>query len=118
MQQKSEFPFDDLTMESEHEVTRVIRYFSLPHVSFWGDPDIVEKHVLETSGDFKMFFVDTDYRVPRIIVEFESGYRFNFLLYQVGITKEAAVCLFNEFIENNTDAVCEFMLEHPLWMTA
>jgi hypothetical protein len=28
------------------------------------------------------------------------------------------VRLFNEFIEKNTDAVCEFMLEHPLWLAA
>ena len=118
MQQKSEFPFDDLTMENLNEVSRVIRYFTLPGVERWDDAQTVEHHIHQTSGDFALFFATDEHRIPRIVVVFETGFTFNFYLYQVGITQDDGVRLFNEFIEKNTDAVCEFMLEHPLWLAA
>jgi hypothetical protein len=115
MQQKSEIPFSDLTMEDRSEVSRVIRFWSMAHPAQRGE-NYVEQHLVQTSGNYQINFVTEPERAPAIEVLFEGGLIFNFPLFKWDMGIEEATQLFNEFIEQNLDVANEYFLEHDEWL--
>jgi hypothetical protein len=115
MQQKTEIPFDDLTMESRDEVTRVIRFYTLPHPATWND-QVREQFVRATEGGYQINFVTEAKRPPVIEVMFEGGFTFIFHLYDYNCDLEHATRLFNEFIEANAHDASEFFIDHLEWV--
>mgnify|MGYP001619871141 CR=1 FL=1 len=100
--QTHEIDFDDLTMEHPREVTRVIQ--------FWEQdvPSIVSL----TDGDFRMYFTETQYGIRRIQVIYDSGFTFDFQVYNPTNDPVEAIRQFNEFIERNSDTASEWMLNN------
>lgn len=115
MQQKTEIPFDDLTMEERSEVSSVIRFYTLPHPATWND-QVREQFINATSGGYQINYVTEPQRPPMVEVMFEGGFTFIFHLYDYNCTLERATRLFNDFIETNTDAASEFFMEHLEWL--
>jgi len=114
MQQKTEIPFEDLTMEYRGEVTRVIRLFILPHPATWSDR-VREQFVEATRGTYQINYVTEHLRPPYVEVTFEGGMTYIFHLHQYNCTLDEAARLFNDFIEKNLDIASEFFIDHIEW---
>ncbi|ARV77201.1 hypothetical protein FDI21_gp030 [Pseudomonas phage Noxifer] len=115
MQQKTEIPFSDLTMEDRSEVSRVLLFWNRPHPAFVND-EVIARLVKQTDGPFQINFVTEPDRAPAIDIVFEGGFAFNFSLYKWDIGIEEATQLFNEFIEQNLDVANDYFLDHPKWL--
>ena len=92
--QTIEIDFDDLTMESPHEVTRVIR--------FWEDAGMYNVDE-ETEGDFTIYLDYAGVNCRMIRVVYESGYQFIFHIYRPTNDAVEAIRQFDEFLRAHLD---------------